>query len=97
MKDRNQVGFALAVLLLSIGFLGCGLEKYNWHFGLGTTANDSVTTETSVDRVKDGVLPAEPTTPEKPKTATGKKAEPGSKGTQTKGTESPPSDKPKSP
>jgi len=67
MKRRQSAVLILFAVAVAVGLTGCGIDKYNWHFGLGTDAADGVTTDTSVDRLKDGVLPPEPETPEKPK------------------------------
>lgn len=67
MKEHGWIGLGVVLAAAMIGGSGCGLDRYDAHFGLGSGVKDGVSTETSVDRLHDGVVPAEPGAPEKPK------------------------------
>ncbi|NOZ23251.1 MAG: hypothetical protein GXP25_19435 [Planctomycetes bacterium] len=67
MKCGRWIVLGLLLSLLLAGGAGCGVDKYGWHFGLGSDAQDGVSTEADVGRVKDGVLPPEPEQPKKTK------------------------------
>ena len=78
MRCFAWIGLGAIAALCMAGLVGCGgPDHYDVNFGLGTTAGDGVTTSTSVDQLKDGVLPAEPGEPEKKKEGESKAASPG--------------------
>ena len=79
MKHHRLIGLGLLVVLLVVGFVGCGFDKYDMHFGLGAKADDGVKTDTDLDQLKDGVLPPEPTAPKKPKKGESEEKKPSAK------------------